>query len=116
MATQLSSIPAIREQSAELRTGTQILSVVCVMAGDEAGFPSAFTELHREISSLSTPTELVVVVNGDCGNALSALRDMTLRKERLQVYVMKYRVDHSTALMAGIENAIGDWVATIDVE
>jgi hypothetical protein len=29
---------------------------------------------------------------------------------------MQHKVDHATALMAGIENAIGDWVATIDVE
>ena len=116
MATTLSSIPTIKPPSAQLCTGTQILSVVCVITGEEAEFPSALTELHREISSLSTPTELVAVLNGDGSGALNALRDIAERDDRLQVYVMKYRVDHATALMAGIENAIGDWVATIDVE
>jgi hypothetical protein len=56
------------------------------------------------------------VLNGDGNDAAGTLRGIVERNDRLQVYVMKYRVDHATALMAGIENAVGDWVATIDVE
>jgi hypothetical protein len=71
--------------------------------------------LHREIGSFGIPTELVAVMNGATERDLNELREVTERHERLQVYVMKQRVDHATALMAGIENAIGDWVATIDI-
>jgi polyisoprenyl-phosphate glycosyltransferase len=116
MAPKLSSMPAIKPTSPELRTGTLILSVVCVITGEEAGFPSALIELHREMSSLNTPTEVVAVLNGYKGATVSTLRDLADRHDRLQVYVMKDRVDHATALIAGIENAIGDWVAMIDVE
>jgi hypothetical protein len=115
MATKLSSISAIGPPSL-VRAGTQILSVVCVITGREVDFPGALIELHREIASLSIPTELVVVLNGDQGEVVSALRDLADRHDRLQVYVMKRRVDYATALLAGIENAIGDWIATIDVE
>jgi glycosyltransferase involved in cell wall biosynthesis len=113
MAPKLSSVPGIRPPFAEARSGTQILSVVCVIGGED--FTLALTELHREISSLDVPTELVVVLNGG-GAAVNVLRDAAERYDRLQVYVMKQRVDHVTAVMAGIENAIGDWIATIDLE
>jgi hypothetical protein len=115
MATELSSISAMGSPSLA-RAGTQILSVVCVITGREADFLRALTELHREIGSVRTPTELVAVLNDDQGKAVSILRDLADRHDGLQVYVMKHRVDYATALLAGIENAIGDWVATIDVE
>jgi polyisoprenyl-phosphate glycosyltransferase len=116
MATNLSITPTTAVESAKLHTGTQILSVVCVLSGRETGFPSAFIELQREISGLGTPTELVAVLNCDGGDAVRTLRKLADRFDCLQVYVMKRRVDYATALLAGIENAIGDWVATIDVE
>jgi hypothetical protein len=106
----------IRSPSTELHSGARILSVVCVVTGQEVGFPSPLTELHREISNLSTPSELVAVLNAVDGDAARTFRNVAQHLDHLQVYVMRHRVDYATALLDGIENAIGDWVATIDVE
>ena len=115
MASKLSSIPAIKSRAAETHAATQILSVVCVITGKEPGYPQTLLELHREISNLGTPTELVVVLNGRT-DAESVLRNIAEHSDCFQVYILKQRVDHITALVAGIENAVGDWVATIDIE
>lgn len=72
-------------------------------------------ELHRQTAGINTPTELVVVSNGCDNTAIAALRTLATRNDRMRVYAMKYRVDHVTALVAGLENSIGDWVATLDV-
>lgn len=114
-ATKLSSISAIEPPSAKTHTSTQILSVVCVITGKEAKLSLALAELHGAIKTLNMPTELVVVLN-DPGDAVSVVREVAERLDHMQVYVMRRRVDHVTALMAGIENAIGDWVATVDIE
>jgi polyisoprenyl-phosphate glycosyltransferase len=113
MVLERSRVSSSKPPFAEVHTTTQILSVVCVLTGDD--YEPALTELHREISSLDMPTELVVVVNGG-GSVASLRRDVMAGHRGLQVYVMKQRVDHVTAVLAGIENAIGDWVATIDLK
>ena len=100
----------------EARTRTQILSVVCALTGCEFDFPSALEHLHTEVNGLSVLTEIVVILNGPDRDAVSLLSNLTKHYEHLQVYVTKSRVDYSTALLAGIENAIGDWVATIDIQ
>lgn len=97
-------------------TETRILSVVCVLASPVEALLPALIELHAELAKLAVPTEIVAVLNTDDDNSISLLRNIIGRCERLQVYVMKRRVDHATAQMAGIENAIGDWVATLDLE
>lgn len=76
---------------------------------------TTLTELYTEMSNLSTPTELTVVLNGRDVAVMRTLRKLAERWDRLQVYVTKYRVDRTTALLVGVENAIGDWVATIDL-
>jgi len=116
MVTQLSGSARTTRLPEETHTGTQILSAVCVVTGDELHFPELLIELHREINSLGTPSEVVVVLDGYSRDAVIVLRALAEQCHCLQVYVTKRRVDYATALMAGIENSIGDWVATIDVE
>jgi hypothetical protein len=116
MVAQLSNIASVSAAPAQHSAKTQILSVVCTLTGQEPHFPSALKELHEAVCGLSTLAELVVILNGPAPSAVTTLRHLADSCEHLQIYVMKRRVDYSTALMAGIEHAIGDWVATMDLE
>jgi polyisoprenyl-phosphate glycosyltransferase len=94
---------------------TQILSIVCVLDGRQLDPARMLQDLHRSAASLAMPLELVVVVNGAPAPAVAAVRALTRTLEGLQIYCVKRRVDYITAVLAGLENAIGDWVATLDL-
>lgn len=116
VVAQLSNSASIDVAPSEQSVRTQILSVVCTLSGQEPHFPSALKELHEALCGVSPLAELVVILNGPAPSAVTTLRRLADDCEHLQIYVTRRRVDYSTALMAGIEHAIGDWVATIDIE
>jgi hypothetical protein len=95
--------------------GTQILSVICVLDGRQGEPARLLTELHRSLAALAMPFELVVIVNGAPAPVAHAVRALTRTLDSLQVYFVKRRTDYVTAVLAGLENAIGDWVATLDL-
>jgi len=115
MAMRASALAEARPLPARPGT-TAILSAVCVVDGAQPNFLRHLSELHAAMASGGTPIELVVVANGAPGHTVDRLQELVDRLDHVQVYVMKARVDYATALLAGIENSIGDWVATLDVE
>jgi polyisoprenyl-phosphate glycosyltransferase len=94
---------------------TQILSVICVLDGRQHDPARLLQEVHGSVAVLSMPVELVVIVNGAPPPAVAAVRALTRSVDGLQIYFVKRRIDYVTAVLAGLENAIGDWVATLDL-
>jgi polyisoprenyl-phosphate glycosyltransferase len=94
--------------------GTQILSIICVLDGRQREPVPVLGEVHRFAAAMSMPFELVIVLNGLTPRVAEEVRSLARTLDSLQLYFMKRRVDYPTALLAGLENAIGDWVATID--
>jgi hypothetical protein len=95
--------------------GTHILSVICALDGRQHEAARLLQELHAGVAALSMPIELVVIVNGAPPAVVAAVRALTRSLDGLQIYFVKRRVDYVTAVLAGLENAIGDWVATLDL-
>jgi hypothetical protein len=95
---------------------TSIVSIVTVVDARTSEVGAALRTLHAEASSLDSPFEIVLVANGCVPEVLKGLREQSAALDNLQTYVLKSRVDHATALVCGLENAIGDWVATLDLE
>lgn len=94
--------------------GTQILSIICVLDGRQREPVTVLREVHRFAAAMSMPFELVILVNGLMPGGSEEVRSLARTLDSLQLYFMKRRVDYPTAVLAGLENAIGDWVATID--
>lgn len=98
-------------------SSTQILSVV-------AGFPSG-TEtadivdrldlLRKSLARAPFACETVLILNGCADHVVGAIRQRVRSIPDAQAYVLSYPVDELTAVLAGLENALGDWVATIDI-
>ena len=94
---------------------TSIISIVTVVDARAREITASLHALHAAAHALGSPFELVLVANGCAPVVLQHLRDDAATLDNLQIYVLKTPVDHATALVCGLENAIGDWVATLDL-
>lgn len=95
---------------------TNIVSIVTVVDARAGEIGATVRGLHGAAHALGSPFELVLVANGCTPTVLQGIREEALVLDDLQIYVLKMPVDHATALICGLENAIGDWVVVLDLE
>jgi glycosyltransferase involved in cell wall biosynthesis len=93
------------------------LSVVFV-ARNEAGILKG--ELERvcaALTDIATDVEVIVVDNASDDDSVAVLKRLTAEDglPDLQVYALTGEVDLDTAVSAGLENALGDFVAVVDL-
>lgn len=96
-----------------------IVSVVTVV-GRGCGVPEAshcksLQELHRASSALHSDFELVVIVNGVSISSIMALKTLASELPNTHFYILQKPVDYLVARLAGLENALGDWIAFVDL-
>jgi hypothetical protein len=92
------------------------ISVVYVMRNHGADMASLLTETVASLGALATDYELVVVDNGSTDESVARLRELTREGglPNLQVYALTQTVAWETAAWAGIESALGDFIAVLD--
>lgn len=92
------------------------LSVVVVVRNRSAQLEPMLAAVARCIAPIVSDYELVVVDNASDDDSVSVLRRLTAEDglPNLQVYALTKEVDGDTATWAGLENALGDFVAVID--
>jgi glycosyltransferase involved in cell wall biosynthesis len=100
------------------RRNTQLLSVVVVVQDRASDVRALAMQLTERLSALASPYELVFVDNGSRDETLAELRRMTRdgALPDLQVYALHRTVDKDVAAWAGVENALGDYVAVVEPE
>lgn len=92
------------------------LSVVFVVRNQSALIEKILSDSADCISSLVSDYELIIVDNSSDDDSIKILKDLTGEhgQPNLQVYALTKKVDTDTASWAGLENALGDFVAVID--
>ena len=92
------------------------LSVVYVVRNQSQQLESILLEATQHIAPLVSDYELIVVDNASQDESVAILKKLTGedRLPNLQVYALTKEVDLDTAFWAGLENALGDFVAVID--
>ena len=93
-----------------------LLSVVIVLRNEEARLDQLIRELAANLALLATDYELVVIDNGSTDSSVERLQELTKAGgvANLQIFCLAKEVDFDTAAWAGIENALGDYVAAFD--
>lgn len=93
-----------------------LLSVVVVLRDEEARIEPLVRQLASEFATLATDYELIVVDNGSRDASVERLRALTAADgvPNLQIFCLTKEVDFDTAAWAGVENALGDYVAVLD--
>jgi len=92
------------------------LSVVIVVRNQSASVESYLAQLSAVVSGLATDYELVIVDNASEDDTVVQLLRLTAEggMPNLQVFALIKQVDRDTAAWAGIESALGDFVASVD--
>jgi hypothetical protein len=93
------------------------LSVVLVERNLGSELPQVLAEATAAIAPLVSDYELVIVDNGSDDESVRILKQLANDRSlaNLQVYALTKEVDQDTAAWAGLENALGDYIAVIDV-
>jgi hypothetical protein len=107
-----------RDSLPHRKRNTQLLSVVVVVQDRAADVRALATRLTQCLLTLASPYELVFVDNGSRDETLAELRRMTrdAALPDLQIYALHRPVDKDVAAWAGVENALGDYVAVVEPE
>lgn len=92
------------------------LSVVFVLRNQSGAVRAWLESAEAIIAPLVSDYELIVVDNGSEDESMAAYKALTgvSGLDNVQVYALTREVDHDTAFWAGLENALGDYVAVID--
>jgi len=92
------------------------LSVVVVVRNRNAALPEVLGAASAALASLVSDHELVVVDDASDDDSVAVLKRLTGADglPNLQVYALTKEVDVDTASWAGLENALGDFVAVVD--
>ena len=92
------------------------LSVVIVVRDQAEHIKGILTDAASKLSDLTADWELIVVDNASSDESISILKSLTSASglPNLQIYALTKEVDVDTASWAGLENALGDFIAVID--
>ncbi len=93
-----------------------LFSVVLVVRNQSAELRSIIEQMTHTVAPLVSDYELIIVDNASDDDSVAALKQLTGEQgfPNLQIYALTKEVDADTASWAGLENALGDFVAVID--
>jgi hypothetical protein len=92
------------------------LSVVIVVRNQAPALPALLQHASNVVSNIAQDYELIVVDNASDDASVDVLKGLTAESglPNLQVFALTKNVDDDTASWAGMENALGDFVAVVN--
>lgn len=92
------------------------LSVVYVVRNQSHELEGIIQKAKSLLESLVSDYEVIIIDNCSEDESVHTLKNMTSRSgyPNLQVYVLTKEVDIDTATWAGLQNALGDFIAAVD--
>lgn len=96
--------------------GDVFVSVVAVLRSYARFLPAFVAEVHRTLGEHYANFELVLVDNGSRDDTPQVVRDLLATHRCVRYLRLSRRMKPETAVMAGLEAAIGDFVVTLHPE
>ena len=90
------------------------LSVVSPAYNEDANLPYLVDQVEQAMSTLEKSWEFIIVDDGSKDNSLNVLKSLMAQKPFLRVISLLSNSGQSAAIEAGIRNAHGQLIATID--
>src|SRR5207253_2234747 len=91
-----------------------LLSIVIPVYNEEQNVPVLYKQLSAVLSSIDSDCEILFIDDGSNDNTVEVIKDLNKADRRVKAIVLSRNFGHQVALSAGLENARGDMVVTID--
>jgi polyisoprenyl-phosphate glycosyltransferase len=93
------------------------LSVVLAVRNSSLLLSTLLPKLCDVLTNSVSDFEIIVVENSSTDNTIEVLKSFTTQRglPNIQVFALAHEVDTHLALWAGVENALGDYVAALDL-
>ncbi|HOG22023.1 MAG TPA: glycosyltransferase family 2 protein [Flexilinea sp.] len=92
----------------------KLISIIIPMFNEEASCGGFYDELVPVINSLPYRFELIFVNDGSVDRTQQILESILEKDRRVQIIQLSRNFGHQAALCAGLENASGDYIITMD--
>jgi glycosyltransferase involved in cell wall biosynthesis len=92
------------------------LSIVVVVRDQAETLEKMIISIQEQVNHKFSEVEIILVDNASTDNSVLLLKQLTLENglPNLQIYALTKTVDTDTATWVGMENALGDFVVTLD--
>jgi len=92
------------------------LTIVIVLRNQSENCKAFLSDISAIAATLVYDYEIIIIDNGSEDDTIPFLRILTSQNgiPNLQVYALTKQVDLDTAALVGVENALGDFILTID--
>ena len=95
----------------------QIISIIVPCYNEESTLPVLYRELERITGEMSSfAFEYLFVNDGSSDRTFSMLQEMAEKDEKVKYISFSRNFGKEAALFAGLSNAKGDYVATMDAD
>ncbi|MBL0405067.1 glycosyltransferase [Microvirga aerilata] len=96
-------------------TSDQKFDAITAIAVIESRMPSqaVFQSLETVLAQVAVDHEIVVIANDVTSEIAQKLREITEAVPNVTVHFLAQRVDRETAVLAGIDHALGDWLVVL---
>jgi len=92
------------------------ISVVFALRNAEAHIGDYIRELSDILEKNFAYFEIIVVDNGSSDDTIARIEEMQARIKNIRLYCLPRNTSRDVALVAGLDNAIGDFVATLETQ
>lgn len=107
-------MPRVRRGIAEIRSTGVFLSVVTPVYNEEKNLPLFFDRLTAVLRQLGRSYEIIAVNDGSTDASLRVLRELSVSYQHTRVIEFQTNFGQTAALSAGIEEAQGEIIISID--
>jgi len=90
-----------------------LISIVVPVMNEEDNIPLLYKELERVLNSYSD-FEIIFIDDGSVDNTLQKLKMLHLENNKVKYFSFSRNFGHQNALKAGLDNALGDCVISLD--
>ncbi len=90
------------------------VSVLALIEDDGAWLPAFVAEAHQRLTEQYSNFEILLIDNGSPGSATKAVQQQLSRFKCVRYLRLSRKIPAETAITAGMDSAIGDFVVTLD--
>lgn len=98
-----------------MKTADTLVSVVTVTRNDAQHVEAFVRELSMVLEGMFRYYEIVIVDDGSLDDTVEVVENLQRTIKNVQLYCLPRSSGDQVALVAGLENAIGDYVVTLDL-